>query len=132
MEFTSLAHKRLKDHFRDALEWLVQRKIHPTFDRDTATYAVAWRKLNDEVQGLANSKFISSGWKADFQNALRSRPYMNSTKIGSGGLGGLQKVCNREHPVHFLRHMCPGWAVSRIYHYANGRLVADDFWGGSA
>lgn len=79
LEFTRHAHKPLKEHFRDVVEWLVHYKIHPKFPEKTAgLYRLGWRKLDDEVRGLAQSKFASSAWKTDFYMALRARPYYTS------------------------------------------------------
>ncbi|KAF3769637.1 hypothetical protein M406DRAFT_335479 [Cryphonectria parasitica EP155] len=87
LEFTRASRKPLKAHFRDAVEWLVHRKINPAFDRDNEVYATAWRRLSDEVTGLANSKFVSSVWRPDFYKALRARPYIVQTKVDAGPLG---------------------------------------------
>ncbi|KAI1204396.1 uncharacterized protein F4807DRAFT_447612 [Annulohypoxylon truncatum] len=76
LEFTAQAHKPLKDQFPYAIEWLVHNRINPAFDRNDPVYTNAWRKLNDEVQGLASSKFASSAWKPEFHKALKGRPNM--------------------------------------------------------
>jgi len=81
LEFTGLAHMKLKDHFRNAVEWLVHRRINPAFERDSDIYKLAWNKLDDEYRGLAQSKFISSGWKPDFLRALRARPFIDSYEL---------------------------------------------------
>ncbi|KAJ4408442.1 hypothetical protein N0V85_004228 [Neurospora sp. IMI 360204] len=79
LEFTRHAHKPLKEHFRDVVEWLVHYKVHPNFPEKTAgLYRLGWRKLDDEVRGLAQSKFASSAWKTDFYMTLRARPYYTS------------------------------------------------------
>ena len=71
----------LKDHFRDVVEWCVQYKINPGFaDKKHELYRMAWQKLDDEVGGLAQSKFLSSSWKRDFVMALRARPEMVYTE----------------------------------------------------
>lgn len=63
LQFTAHAHKPLKDHFRHAVEWLVQSQINPGFpERHNDVYRLAWRRLGDEVSGLASSKFSSSAW----------------------------------------------------------------------
>lgn len=84
LEFTRASRKPLKAHFKDAIEWLVHRKINPAFDRDNEVYMTAWRRLSDEVTGLANSKFVSSVWKPDFYKALRARPYITQQELGTG------------------------------------------------
>ncbi|KAK4230847.1 hypothetical protein QBC38DRAFT_356128 [Podospora fimiseda] len=82
IEFTRASHKPLKDHFRDVIEWLVQFKVNPGFaDKTHSMYALAWRKMDDEVRALADSKFSSSAWKPDFYKALRARPYYVNEEI---------------------------------------------------
>lgn len=81
-EFTRHAHKKPIEHFKDAVEWMVHNKLNPAFPRDDASYQVAFRKLDDEVQGLAGSKFMSAAWSSDFLTALKSRPeiaYLENT-----------------------------------------------------
>lgn len=65
LEFTHAAHKPLKQHFKDAVEWMVHRKINPSFNREDPLYVQAFRKLDDEYGGLAKSKFVSSQWTAE-------------------------------------------------------------------
>lgn len=84
LEFTRASRKPLKAHFKDAIEWLVHRKINPAFDRGNEVYVTAWRRLSDEVTGLANSKFVSSVWRPDFYKALRARPYVVQEELGAG------------------------------------------------
>lgn len=84
LEFTRASRKPLKAHFKDAIEWLVHRKINPAFERDNEVYGNAWRRLSDEVTGLANSKFVSSVWKPEFYKALRARPYIVQQELGAG------------------------------------------------
>ncbi len=104
IQFTSHAHKPLRVHFRDAIEWLVQRRINPGFDREDPLYKLAWRKLDDEVRGLANSKFMSAGWKVEFHKALRARPRIESIELARGDIDRLQAchACGRKnHPATF-------------------------------
>lgn len=86
LEFTRAATKPLKLHFKDAVEWLIHRRINPGFDKDNEVYVTAWRKLSDEVTGLANSKFISSVWRPDFHKALKARPYIEQEELGASAL----------------------------------------------
>lgn len=81
-EFTAQARKPLKDQFPHVIEWLVHNKINPSFDRKDGAYVHAWRKLDDEVRGLANSKFISSVWKVHFYRTLKARPKMEAYEVG--------------------------------------------------
>ncbi|KAI0415773.1 hypothetical protein F5X98DRAFT_207409 [Xylaria grammica] len=104
LEFTSHAHKPLKDQFPFVIEWLVHNRINPAFERKDPLYINAWRKLDDEVSGLANSKFTSSAWKQDFHRALKSRPRLETfplSQIGSG-LYETCEACGRSgHPSTF-------------------------------
>lgn len=93
LEFTMASRKPLKDHFKDAVEWLVHRKINPSFERDNEVYVTAWRRLSDEVTGLANSKFISSVWRPDFYKALKARPYIEQMELGPGNLAVETENC---------------------------------------
>ncbi|EPE07320.1 transcription factor iiic-like protein [Ophiostoma piceae UAMH 11346] len=100
LQFTFQAHKPLKSHFKDAVEWLVHRRLHEstsdggelaqTFtEADDELYRVAWDRLDREVGGLAQSRFISSVWTPEFYSTLRARPYMDSFNIRpSGGRSG--------------------------------------------
>lgn len=62
LEFTHAAHKPLKEHFKDAVEWMVHAKINPGFARDDPLYVQAFKKLDDEYGGYAKSKFVSTQW----------------------------------------------------------------------
>lgn len=108
LEFTRAARKPLKAHFKDAVEWLVHRRINPAFERDDEVYKTAWTRLNDEVIGLAQSKFISSVWRPDFYRVLRARPYIEQTELGAGHLGTEFEKCQAcgrsNHPAT--------WAIS--------------------
>ncbi|OAA55557.1 serine palmitoyltransferase [Niveomyces insectorum RCEF 264] len=91
LQFTFQAHKPLKSHFKDAVEWLVHRAVHPAgqfADRDDELYKVAWARLDREVGGLAQSRFISSSWTPEFYSTLRARPYMDSFDMRPAGHGG--------------------------------------------
>ncbi|KAK3357312.1 hypothetical protein B0T25DRAFT_449926 [Lasiosphaeria hispida] len=103
LQFTSHSHKPLKDHFRDVIEWLVQFKVNPGFsEKKHDLYRIAWQKLDDEVSGLAQSKFASSTWKKDFIMALRARPYLNNVELPKGDPNELQHcgACGRSgHPA---------------------------------
>ncbi|KAI1437744.1 hypothetical protein GGR50DRAFT_643986 [Xylaria sp. CBS 124048] len=101
LEFTSHAHKPLKEQFPYVIEWLVHNRINPAFERRDPIYVNAWRKLDDEVYGLANSKFISSIWRPDFLRALKSRPQLESFELSSIDPGYSQacEACGRSgHP----------------------------------
>ena len=93
LEFTRASRKPLKAHFKDAIEWLVHRRINPGFERDDEVYRTAWTRLNDEVIGLANSKWVSSSWRPDFYRLLRARPYIEQAELGYGHLGTDVEKC---------------------------------------
>lgn len=93
LEFTRASRKPLKAHFKDAVEWLVHRRINPGFERDDEVYKTAWTRLNDEVIGLANSKWVSSSWRPDFYRLLRARPYIEQAELGYGHLGTDVEKC---------------------------------------
>ncbi|CAK7227965.1 hypothetical protein SBRCBS47491_006744 [Sporothrix bragantina] len=88
LQFTFQAHKPLKSHFKDAVEWLVHRRVNPGgafAESDDELYRVAWDRLDREVGGLAQSRFISSVWTPEFYSTLRARPYMDSFNIRPSG-----------------------------------------------
>ncbi|KAI0443792.1 hypothetical protein F4803DRAFT_291568 [Xylaria telfairii] len=92
LEFTSHAHIPLKDQFPFVIEWLVHNRINPAFERKDPIYVNAWRKVDDEVSGLANSKFTSAAWKPEFNRALKSRPGLESIELRQIGTG-LHETC---------------------------------------
>ncbi len=74
LEFTHQAHKPLKEHFKDTVEWMIHNKVNPAFARDDPVYRQAFLKLEDECSALAKSKFSSTQWTRDFTAALYARP----------------------------------------------------------
>lgn len=104
LEFTHQAHKPLKDHFKDAVEWMVQGKINPSFNRRDPIYIQAFRKLEPEARGLAQSKFSSAVWSETFTRALWARPAFHEEEIGIGDEAEGRKcdACGRrKYPVRF-------------------------------
>ncbi|KFY78201.1 hypothetical protein V499_02576 [Pseudogymnoascus sp. VKM F-103] len=104
LEFTHHAHKHLKEHFKDAIEWMVQKKINPGFNHRDPIYIQAFRKLEPEARGLAQSKFSSAAWTENFTRALWSRPQFHEEDISAGGEGEGRKcdACGRSnHPAKF-------------------------------
>ncbi|KAI1075313.1 hypothetical protein F5B20DRAFT_560328 [Whalleya microplaca] len=102
LEFTAQAHKPLKEQFPHVVEWLVHNRINPAFERKDPVYANAWRKLDDEVHGLATSKFASAAWKPEFYRALKGRPKMDSYEMGRGDSSMYEtcEACGRSgHPA---------------------------------
>lgn len=74
LEFTRYASLKPKELFKYAVDWMVQKYINPAFQKQDALYDLTFRKLNDEAQGLAGSKFKSSVWTSAFRYALEARP----------------------------------------------------------
>lgn len=103
LEFTKEAHLPLKDQFPYVVEWLVHNKIDPAFKRQDPIYINAWRKLDDEYRGLANSKFASSAWKSDFFRSLKGRPKIDAYGVGVDGVAYDNcEACGRSgHPATF-------------------------------
>lgn len=100
-EFTRHRYKRLRDHFKDVVEWMVHNKLNPAFPRDDVVYRVAFSKVNDEVMGLAGSQLISSAWNRDFRKALEARPGLNVT-LYPISMGHSCDACNKtNHPASF-------------------------------
>lgn len=120
LEFTRASRKPLKAHFKDAVEWLVHRRINPGFERDDEVYKTAWTRLNDEVIGLANSKWVSSSWRPDFYRLLRARPYIEQAELGYGHLATDVEKCQavssfRVQPRPFQSVTMPRlWSVSLL------------------
>lgn len=84
LEFTGHSHKPLKDHFRDVIEWYVLRRINPGFvEKWNKLYRIGFDKLDEQVIGLARSKFSSAVWKPDFNMALRARPEFTGGEVGA-------------------------------------------------
>jgi len=94
IEFTRYASMKAKDLFRYAIDWMVQKKINPAFQIDDEIYHLAFKKLDDEVKGLAGSKFTSSAWTPEFTCTLEARPELEYNKI------------DRRSSEHFMRDKC--------------------------
>ncbi|KAG0648905.1 hypothetical protein D0Z07_4610 [Hyphodiscus hymeniophilus] len=119
LQYRHAAHKPMKEHFKDAIEWMVHRKIDPAFSRNDEVYLQAFTKLDDEYMGYAKSKFVSSQWTADFTRAIYARPILVERPCGPGEgytVEGLPKcdVCNhRKHLPKFALHF-----EGKAYHKA--------------
>ncbi|KAF2031194.1 hypothetical protein EK21DRAFT_99940 [Setomelanomma holmii] len=98
-----LSSEKPKALFKYAIEWMVMKKIHPGFDSNSEVYDITFRKLDDEVKGLANSKFSSSAWTADFTRAIRARPDLEEMEIIAIKKDTMDlhcQACNRKnHPA---------------------------------
>ncbi|KAK3701201.1 hypothetical protein LTR37_015580 [Vermiconidia calcicola] len=102
IEFTRFASMKPKELFKHAVEWMIQKKINPAFNKDDSLYRLTFQKLDDEATGLTASKFVSSVWTADFKIALESRPEIAYESI------------DRNSAEHYLRDHCD--ACNRTNH----------------
>ncbi|KAG4437871.1 hypothetical protein IFR05_006631 [Cadophora sp. M221] len=119
LEFTQAAHKPLKEHFRDVIEWMVQNKLNPGFMWNDPVYNQAFQKLDNEYLGFADSKFVSTQWTALFTRAVYARPIILISKLapneGIDVLGESKcEPCNHRnhHPSFALQF------TGRAYHRA--------------
>ncbi|KAF1933197.1 uncharacterized protein M421DRAFT_415558 [Didymella exigua CBS 183.55] len=105
MQFSSMSRAKPKELFKYAVEWMVMKKIHPAFNSTDEIYELTFRKLGDEVKGLASSKFTSAAWTSDFTKAINARPELLITEIGGSRRDFLNdhcEACNRRnHPATF-------------------------------
>ncbi len=105
MQFSSMSRAKPKELFKYAVEWMVMKKIHPAFNSNDEIYELTFRKLGDEVKGLASSKFTSAAWTADFTKAINARPDLVINEIGGTRRDFLTdhcEACNRKnHPATF-------------------------------
>lgn len=105
MQFSSMSRAKPKELFKYAVEWMVMKKIHPAFNSNDEIYELTFRKLGDEVKGLASSKFTSSAWTPDFTKAINARPELLINEIGGSRRAFLAdhcEACNRKnHPATF-------------------------------
>lgn len=103
LEFTRHSHKPLREHFRDVLLWLILDRIFPGFaERKHELYRIAWQKLDDEISGLAQSKFASSAWRSDFIMALRARPQFTNEQIDGESLQSCGACGRSGHPATYV------------------------------
>ena len=121
LQFTMHAHKRPKEHFKDAVEWMVNKKLNPAFARDDPMYQAAFKKLDDEVKGYAGSKFLSAAWTGDFARALKSRPEFFEVEVPTM-LHHKCDACNRSgHPGKFRITF-----AGKAYHHHTLESVSED------
>jgi hypothetical protein len=107
--FTRYASMKAKDLFRFAIDWMVQKKINPAFLMNDEIYNLTFKKLDDEVQGLAGSKFQSAAWTSEFTLALQARPEFVSARL------------DRKSSEHFMRDKCD--ACNRSGHPATYQVM---------
>jgi len=105
LEFSNLSRMKGRDLFKYVVEWMVQKKLNPAFAMDDEIYDLAFKKLDDEVRGLAGSKFTSSAWTRNFTIALQGRPYLAVREIMDPARSIIYnrcEACNRSgHPATF-------------------------------
>ena len=53
--FTRYGSMKAKELFQFAVDWMVQKKVNRGFNMHDQIYDLTFRKLDDEVRGLANS-----------------------------------------------------------------------------
>lgn len=125
IQFTRYARMKPKELFQFAVEWMVQKKINPAFSMDDEIYGLTFRKLDDEVKGLAGSKFTSSAWTEEFTFALRARPdiaYEPLDRSGEHYLSDHCDACNRSgHPATYQIQF-----QGKPYHLENLEEVNND------
>ncbi|KAH7377795.1 hypothetical protein BKA66DRAFT_443057 [Pyrenochaeta sp. MPI-SDFR-AT-0127] len=108
---TNLSRAKSKDLFKHAVEWMVMKKIHPAFNSTQSIYTLTFRKLDDEVKGLAGSKFTSSVWTPDFTRSIRARPDLMIDEIPSAMravMGPHCEACNRTNHTATFELMLTG------------------------
>ncbi|KAL1797919.1 hypothetical protein ACET3X_004525 [Alternaria dauci] len=96
----SLSRAKTRDLFKHAVEWMVMKKIHPGFDSKKNVYTLTFRKLDDEVKGLAGSKYTSSAWTPDFTRAIRARPELMINELSAAERAVMSphcEACNRSN-----------------------------------
>lgn len=122
---SSLSRMKGKELFKYAVEWMVQKKLNPAFKSEDELYDLAFRKLDDEVRGLAGSKFKSSVWQRDFMVSLEGRPEVILTEnegLMSEMLEEKCQACNRSgHPATFNIQF-----TGRPYHMSTLEPVEED------
>ncbi|KAB8360709.1 hypothetical protein FH972_024445 [Carpinus fangiana] len=92
-----------KELFKIAVEWYVQKKINPGFDRDNNAYHIAFLRLSDFVTGMGGSKYRSSVWTPMFLRALLARPILEESHFaGDAMMRDRCDACNRSgHPATY-------------------------------
>ncbi|KAL9623397.1 MAG: hypothetical protein Q9160_002290 [Pyrenula sp. 1 TL-2023] len=100
-EFSHHASARPREHFKYVVEWLVKNKIAPAFRRHDQMYDVAFKKVNDEIQGQAGSRYRSAAWNREFVTVLDARPQMQMQEYDvSDALHPVCDACKRtNHPA---------------------------------
>lgn len=105
LQFSSLSNAKPRDLFKYAIDWMVQKKINPAFSSEDEIYEMTFRKLDDEVNALAGSKYHSSVWTNDFTRAIKARPEIIINDIDPRTRAIMEPYCEacnrRSHPATF-------------------------------
>jgi len=106
LAFTQYASMKASQLFKWAVDWMVQKRVNPGFSGTDEIYELTFKKLDDEVKGLAGSKFISSAWTQDFLFTLKARPEVAISSIDLTSVDLLMRdrcdACNRsKHPATY-------------------------------
>lgn len=117
IEFTRYASLKPKELFKYAVDWMLQKHINPAFEKRDPLYDLTFRKLDDEAQGLAGSKFTSSAWTPAFKYALEARPQMEVLELDSIEMEDHEKV-SKANP------MCALSSAPAIVQYMNHMLTS--------
>lgn len=94
LEFTSGYNKPLREHFTDAVECYIHKKLNPGFTGKQDVFDRAFNKLDDKPMGLKNSKYGSSQWVPDFVKALDARPEYAEVRIAASDAEARCEACN--------------------------------------
>ncbi|KAA6408641.1 MAG: triosephosphate isomerase [Lasallia pustulata] len=121
LEFTRHAHKKPRQHFKDAVEWMVHNKLNPAFPRNDPVYKNAFFKLDDVVKGYSSSKFVSATWSSQFSKALKARPVFEEIRVPTM-FDHKCDACNRSgHPAKYQITFS-----GKAYHHESLEDVSDD------
>ncbi|KAK0893236.1 hypothetical protein LTR91_017569 [Friedmanniomyces endolithicus] len=106
LAFTRQASSKPKELFKHAVEWFVQRKINPGFNMHDELYELTFQKLDNEVQALTSSKFMSAAWTIPFTAAITARPEIAIEALDRNSdehwMNDKCDACNRSgHPATF-------------------------------
>lgn len=121
LQFTRHAHKKPREHFKDAVEWMVHNKLDPAFPRNDPIYKNAFYKLDDVVKGYSASKFVSAAWSSQFSKALKARPEFEEVRVPTI-FGHKCDACNRSgHPAKYQITLS-----GRAYHHESLEDISED------
>lgn len=127
LAFSHLSRAKAKDLFKYAVEWMVQKKINPAFALKDEVYDLTFRKLDDEVKGLAGSKFVSAAWKANFTRSVKARPQIEVRETGADGIHDCEACGRSNHPATYqIRFDGIPYNPTTLDEVDNGESDSDD------